>query len=218
MGTKKSELGNRYGRLTVIDVASDKNGHATWKCLCDCGKVTEVTQSNLRRGNSKSCGCLGREKVTAANTTHGHTVMYSRSATYKAWQSMLQRANNRPGYVHVSVCERWSKFENFLEDMGEVPKGMTLDRFPDQKGNYSPDNCRWATQKQQQNNRTNNKMITYKGETRTRAEWCDRLNLNYFMVAARLRLGWTVEKTLGTQKLGPTLANLTSFRGSTTNT
>lgn len=84
----------------------------------------------------------GRERMKT-NLRHGHKTQYHESSTYTSWRGMRDRCRRHPSYKHVSVCERWDDFNNFLEDMGERPEGMTLDRWPDGRGNYEPGNCRW---------------------------------------------------------------------------
>src|SRR5260221_8087975 len=102
----------------------------------------------------------------------------SGTPTWKSWDSMIQRCTNknspdypRYGGAGIVICERWMKFENFYADMGKRPDGMTLDRFPDKKGNYEPGNCRWATAAEQQRNLKSNIYITYKGETKLAVDW-----------------------------------------------
>ncbi len=206
------ETGNKYGRLSVVGIETPRQQPVRFTCICECGGRTAVIGSNLRRGNTASCGCSGAENVRTANTTHGHSTGYTRTPTYRIWAGMWGRAGKRKGYFNVRVCERWGSFEYFLEDMGEAPNGMSLDRFPDNLGDYKPDNCRWATVQEQQNNRTNNKMLLYRGETHTLAEWCRLLNIDYFRTHARLRLGWSTSRAFDTVKCEPTLRNLTSWR------
>lgn len=147
-------------------------------CRCDCGTERIVRLDSLRRGLSSSCGCYHRdlsrrrmmrqrlkpalgktrkEKLEPGCTKHGHTVG-GESPTYITWHNMIQRCTNAAATSYqyyggrgIRVCERWRKFENFLEDMGERPMGLTLDR-EDNDGNYEPGNCRWATRKEQQHN------------------------------------------------------------------
>lgn len=136
------------------------------------------------------------------NRTHGACAGGKNSPMYALWSHMKDRCLNENntryksyGGRGITVCERWMDFQNFLSDMGERPEGMTLDRIDNDKG-YSPDNCRWATNKQQQRNKTNNKLITYKGETKTLADWADDLGLDYYRVLQRMFNGWEFEDAI----------------------
>lgn len=126
-----------------------------WLCVCDCGNKTRVSTGDLNKGNSTSCGCLRRERTSEVSLTHG----MSKSSTYGTWREMLQRCNNpnNQDFQHyggrgIEVCGRWKKFENFLEDMGIRPEGLSLDRR-NNNGNYELSNCRWATIEMQVQNR-----------------------------------------------------------------
>jgi len=146
--------GDQFGELTVmaIQTAQPKRG-AKCVCACSCGKVVIKWKHNLTSGHTKSCGHQRYTVCTTSAKTHGHTSGGKWSPTYSTWARIFDRAGKAKGYEHVSVCDRWRVFENFLEDMGERPEGKTLDRFPNLAGNYEPGNCRWATPSEQAFNR-----------------------------------------------------------------
>jgi hypothetical protein len=125
--------------------------------------------------------------------------------TWKSWFSMRQRctcayvvAYEQYGARGIKVCERWDSFENFLADMGERPEGMTLDRYPDNNGNYEPGNCRWATYEEQSANRRVSVWLEMGGEVLTVGQWAKRVGLNYTTLRRRLQLGWSPERALNT--------------------
>jgi hypothetical protein len=134
--------------------------------------------------------------------THGHSLVGKVSPTYKTWLRMKERCYNphKDKYKYyggrgIKVCARWSKFENFLADMGEKPAGLTLDRV-DNDGDYKPSNCRWATLKEQARNKRNNHFLTFRGETRTLTEWARTLKIPQPTLSRRLIDGWRVEDAL----------------------
>lgn len=190
--------GRVFGRLTVLR-RSDKKG--CWWCQCSCGSPEkQIQHGNLTYGSTKSCGCIARETSIRNNTTHGKT----NTLTYKTWQGMHTRCENpnykifhRYGGRGIYVCERWNSFENFYEDMGEKPKGCSLDRI-DNDGPYAPWNCRWATSKQQCRNRGTMKMVTYQGKTQSLIEWAEEFGLSYSTLCTRSRRGWSDERIIGT--------------------
>jgi hypothetical protein len=168
--------GMTFGRLVAIRRTPSRRMSGRmrifWLCRCACGNEVEVQPSNLKGGNIASCGCLAREIVVARSTTHGMAAREDAHPLYASWSKMLARCRNpnNPSFKDyggrgVQVCERWHSFENFLADMGERPEhGMSLDRFPDQNGNYEPGNVRWATSKEQNRNRRDNVLESHEPE------------------------------------------------------
>jgi hypothetical protein len=129
--------------------------------------------------------------------THGHRLGGRRSPTYRSWENMMARCYRRSaggfefyGGRGIVVCERWKKFEGFLADMGERPEGATLDRFPDQDGNYEPGNCRWADVRAQNRNRRGTVFITIDGRTQCALDWSRENGISYAAVVSRLHQGW----------------------------
>lgn len=142
--------------------------------------------------------------MTHHNTTHGYTCGGARPPEYKIWEAMLRRclnkndaAYNRYGGRGIKVCERWMDFANFREDMGERPEGKSIDRKQND-GDYEPSNCRWATAKQQANNKRTNILVEHDGEIYSLKEFCELKALRYKSIWHRLKAGWPMDKALFT--------------------
>lgn len=187
--------GKQFGKLTVICRAEENlSGRPAWICGCECGVVLTIRARALTSGNTKSCGCT--------RGTHRMTT----TPTYFSWKAMWQRCVNpeatdyhRYGGRGVTVCDEWGDFKIFLADMGVKPEGTSLERLDNEKG-YSKDNCIWADARTQCRNRDNNRLIEFKGETKTLVEWSESTGIPPDTLGHRLSAGWDVEKAL-TQKV-----------------
>lgn len=207
MGRKIDLTGQRFGRLVVLnECGTDKYGNYIWKCQCDCGNITTAASGNLRRGHTQSCGCLWEDTVPGANKFD--CVFDSNSRLYKIWVHIKERCgnpNNRD-YEHygkrgIYVCEKWmnsfTAFVSWAIDNG-YNDSLTIDRINVNDG-YYPKNCRWVNMKTQENNKTDNRMLSLNGETKTLSQWSDITGISSSTISARLnKLGWSVEKALTT--------------------
>lgn len=181
-----------------------------WLCKCSCGNEKVLPSSSLRSKKIKSCGCLRRENALKVNTTHGQ--FYTRF--YKTWASMKSRCDNprsisykRYGNKGIAYQDSWATFEGFETDMHESylehcaiygEKDTTIDRIDNKKG-YTKDNCRWATNLEQQNNKEINKFITFRGETLTFSNMAKKYGFNKTTLWCRVyKHGWDIEKALTT--------------------
>lgn len=194
-------VGQRFGLLTVLAATrkhySDRRGMIrAWECACDCGGSLVVFTGSLRSGGTRSCGCRKRAVLGESTTRHG----MAHTRTYRIYRAMLTRCYNpntasyrNHGARGIKVCERWRSFENFLTDMGEAPAGHSIDRWPDNDGNYEPGNCRWATPKEQGRNTRVNRMIEHKGEVLCLAVWAERLGVTSDVLWKRLKRHGSIE-------------------------
>lgn len=159
MKTVTDIVGLVFADLTVVKRSPTKLKRTLWECICVCGNTTIVDGTKLKSGHTKSCGCYLKRFCK----THGEAGA-NRSKEYSTWAAMIKRCRNKNDkkYKHyggrgIRVCDRWLKFENFIEDMGVRPPGrLSLDRYPNNDGNYEPENCRWATYSQQNYNKRKN--------------------------------------------------------------
>lgn len=199
VGTFREDLtGLTFNNLTVVKpYLSGKKKPTLWECLCGCGKTTIVDAYKLKTGLTKSCGCLKLSYLRK----HGHTSHKGRSKEYSAWNSMINRCGNPldPKYKDygergIIVCERWVKsFSNFISDMGCAPtKKHSIDRI-NNDGNYEPSNCRWATKKEQGQNRRNNVWLEHNGKKMILADWSKELEVQSGSITTRLKRGETFE-------------------------
>lgn len=190
--------GARFGRLVVIREVPVKKWQTHHLCLCDCGNETTVLQNKLTSERTKSCGCLRHESYAK---THGMTG----TKEYNCYMRILARCNNpnptdRLLYGGRGISCDFADFREFYLHIGPAPsdgKRYSVDRI-DTNGNYAIGNVRWATDKQQANNKRNNRLLTLHGETKTLREWSDALGIKYPTLNSRVQRGWDDEKSLTT--------------------
>lgn len=211
----KDISGQRFGTLTAIEmVGSDSKNRALWKCVCDCGAIVIKLGSELRSGHIKSCGNRSKHAIK-----HGGY----KDRLFKVYTSIKQRCCN-PNYFQykdyggrgIAICQAWlndyGAFHDWAYSNGYteeiLPNGInkwTIERI-DVNGNYEPDNCTFITTQEQQFNKRDNVILTYKGETKTATEWARELGISPNVIWARVKNGWSVEETLETPKLNSSSA------------
>ena len=192
--------GKKFGKLTALYSLHNHNTKdgMCWLCICDCGNFKEASSILLRKGTTKSCGCL----LKKGNPTHGKC----NTRLHTIWDKMKARCYNKNSTAYknyggrgIKVCQEWlddfMNFYNWSMNNG-YQEGLTIDRI-DSDSSYEPNNCRWTDRKTQNRNRRNTKYVTYRGETKPLAEWCEILDLKYYTVRARIyKYNWPIEKAL----------------------
>lgn len=188
--------GARFTRLRVVElsVTKDSCGKPKWICVCDCGAECEVSGSCLRRGQTKSCGCLCVERSKSSNTTHGK----KGSRVYRIWSGMLNRCRNKNGKAFlayggrgITVCKRWMDFAKFYSDMGDPPTpDHTIERKENNSG-YSKSNCEWVHFRRQALNRRTTVRVKFRGKHVAATEVDKMLGLSSGTTARRISRGWT---------------------------
>lgn len=192
-------LGKKFGMLTPIrrDGHTEDN-HRAWLCVCDCGKTVQISGSGLLNGKNKSCGCNRGKNAT----THG----LSKHSIYGVWKDMIRRCYdvNCKNYRYygakgISVCDEWKEdlmaFYNWSLENGWV-EGLSIDRFPDNKGNYTPTNCRWADRETQDNNRTDCRILECRGKKLTVTQFSRISGIAPKTIFERLDRGWDIENAI----------------------
>ena len=204
MAKTEIKKGDRFYRIEVIkEISRHKTPGGTFRrrylCKCDCGKIWPVCMTELKNGDTKSCGCLRLDRDIKRLTKHGKC----RTRIYKTWCNMKNRCNNPKnkefknyGDRGIKLCDKWYTFEGFWEDMKEgYSDNLTIDRI-NNNGNYEKENCQWSTHKEQANNKRNNKFLTLNNETKSITIWANELGLKYTTLYMRLRNGFSVQKAL----------------------
>lgn len=184
---EKDITGQRFGKLVALERVFEKGKPIRYLCRCDCGVVKPIPKSELTRKERayRSCGC-NKKTNGVKHGLHG-------TPAYEKWRQMRARVSKtyEPKnycYKHVTICERWNDFANFLEDMGEPPEGLTLERIDNSLG-YSRENCKWATWREQMNNKSDTRKYTHNGLTLSVAEWSRRTGIVYTTLIQRLNRG-----------------------------
>lgn len=196
--------GTKLHKLTAMsNRGHDRHGKILWLWKCDCGQTITVSTNAVRRGNTTSCGCYRLERLREEMITHGHAKAGHRSRTYRIWCNMKTRCDKiqNPAWKHyggrgIQYCRRWIYFKEFLKDMGECPKGLTLDRTNNNCG-YSKKNCRWVSTGDQARNRRNNIFLLIGGIRHCLKDACAVLGLSYGAILTRIRRGKIITQAIG---------------------
>lgn len=199
--TKRNIIGEKFGKLTVLEYVYTKKTVRYYLCQCECGNICIKPSYRLIGNRVKSCGCLYRKSygISQDNKLYNiwnHTkqkCLYKNNASYKYF-----------GAIGIKLCKEWHDFKNFYDwaISNGYKSGLTLDRININK-DYEPKNCKWVTIKERHNNRKDNNYVTYNGITLTLSQWAEKLGLSYFTLKQRLSYGWSIQRTLETPKKTP---------------
>ena len=198
--------GRRFGRLIVVSRAENRKGLTFWNCTCDCGNHVTVRASHLKDGGTKSCGCLNNELCSHIASTYRPGLKHGGKGErlYRVWKNMRNRCNNPMAKKYriyggrgITVCDEWDDYAAFRSWAIEngYQEGLQIDRI-DNDGKYSPDNCRWVTNKVNSNNRGNNHILTVNGISHTLSEWSDITGINRSTLYARVIYGVDEQRIL----------------------
>lgn len=185
--------GRKFGRLTVVSRAENKNGKTRWNCLCSCGNEVKVAAWNLKNGHTRSCGCLQREATSAASSKHKEVGTH----LYTIWADMKARCTNPKstsfplyGARGVTVCVEWRDYLAFRTwaMRNGYEETLSLDRI-DPNGNYEPSNCRWITVSEQHLNKRNTFYLEIDGIRKPAKTWCKETGAKYRTVFYRKKYG-----------------------------
>ena len=187
--------GKVVGKLTVVGRDRTENGVLFWKCVCECGTTKSIRAILLRNGSVSSCGCWRKERLQKHNRTG--------TRIYNIWVNMIQRCTNPKNKVYhayggrgITFQSEWKDFDKFYADMGDPPtEEHTLERKK-VNGNYTKENCCWATVNEQMANKRNNHTLTYDGRTQILAQWARELGIHHATIRNRLLKGWSVKDAL----------------------
>lgn len=200
-------IGQKFGKLTVLKfIGNDKYNNRIWECICECGNITKVNSCSLRSNNTKSCGCLIKEVSSKIGLNNKKDFIMSQTKIYRIWDGICQRCLNPKtikyknyGGRGIKICDEWLNDSQVFYDWAinnGYKEGLSIERV-DNNGNYEPNNCKWATVKEQNNNTRHNVLIAFEGKVQNIEQWAYEKGINHKTLWARVRkYGWSVEKAL----------------------
>lgn len=213
MDSRYDITGKTFNRLAVISyVGKNKHNNNLWNCKCVCENEVIVTAADLKSGNTKSCGCLQKEKaaITLLNMSMTHGLSrdkeHKKTRLFRIWAGIRTRCLNPNDKTYknyggrgIKICNEWNDFATFHNwaIANGYDDNLSIER-KDNDGNYEPSNCKWANDTEQANNKRTNRMIAHNGMTKTLSQWAKYYNLNYNMLFERLKRGWTFKKAVAT--------------------